>query len=142
MKIEINEIERDCEVIIAPKGAFYIWDRDEGGVSFPQFVIIAPALTTEEKKYGTIVTCPVTSCNGGYESADISEIETEICLYPFKELVIGCYKTFLYDSIIKTAVDMYDRFLLHGTIISKELKSYMDNEEYKCDKELLEIKRE
>lgn len=135
MKIVIDKIERECQVLLAPKGAFCIWDIDEGSFGFPEFVVIAPAITPEETMCGNIITCPVNCTDDrGYEEAEIGEISTEIELCVFKELVLGYWLEMECDTIETAAICLYERFLQHGTAIDYDLKSYMDNKEYNYDK--------
>ena len=141
MKIEIEGIERECEVVLAPKGSFCVFDVNEGIYGFPEFIIIAPAMTGKEKSCGNIVTCPVVCGNAGYENAHIDRVMTEIRLDDFKQLLIGYYKSYEVESISAVAIMVYDEFLRHGTIVSPELKYYMDAEVYNRDKDFMEIEK-
>lgn len=138
MLVEIEGVQRECCVTSVPKGSFCIWDINEGLYGFPQFMVIAPSITEDEKSCGNIVVCPVECYNKGFEYASPSKLYDSLYIDIFKPLVIGRFKSYVYDNIEDVFKEVYNEFIAHGTYICAHVEKYMENKEYLQDKELIE----
>lgn len=123
MKIRINKIERDCKILPAPSNSFFI-DNDYYG--FPSYVIIAPAITEEELRYGDILVCPVV-CHNGYERIYPYTIDNYLSLFQFERLVEDYYKEGYCDNKKEGSEWLLEDFQNHGVKIDKRIKEYVNN---------------
>ena len=110
MKIEINQIEREVEILPAPKGTFFI---DEGLCFpvYPNFVAFCTPIDGE-RNYGNILVCPI-SFSSCYEA----ELLNEFGLEELKILTRTAVKDFDYD-IVTYVNDLTTDLLNHKIIIS------------------------
>lgn len=129
MKLVINDIERECTILPAPKGVFCV---DEGILVFPQYIVIAQTVG-EEKRYGSTLMCPIDHNNDGYIKIMPITLYDELNLYNFKRS-IGEYIAFGYsDSDIDAAEYIYDSMCIHKVPIRSNVPEYINelrNQEY------------
>lgn len=135
MKIEINGVEREGQIVSVPRGGFCI--GEEGILSFPLFAYICNAIEKEDMESGILV-CPI------YE---FSEIQNDVvidenmiepgsirdCVYPIdiEYLIKGSIKSHGCKEGEENAIlywlDYFvDEFEIHGTPISRRAKEYIE----------------
>ena len=141
MKIEIDKIERECQICTPQRGAFCIYDIEEGCYGFPDLIAVAPAITEKERACGNIVVCPIQCGNGGYEMATPDTIHNYLSLATLRELIKGHMNVFEGD-LEWSAELIIDDFQGHGTYIVKDAREYISKKAYLDDKELLEVEKE
>ena len=110
MKIEINHIEREVEILPAPKCTFFI---DEGLCFpvYPNFVAFCTPIG-EECNYGNILVCPISS-SSCYEA----ELLNEFGIEELEILTRRAVKDFSYD-IVTYVNDLTTDLLNHKIIIT------------------------
>lgn len=81
MKIEINGIKREVQIMPAPSKCFCIFEEC-CTPSYPIYVGICEAITKEEVECGNILICPICSNNGGYEDVSApAEVKNNVGVY-------------------------------------------------------------
>ena len=130
MELTINGIKRECVVKDAPKGSYCVIDYDEGCYFFPLFIVIAEALTEEEKSCGDIVVGAIYTANMGYETVDVGDIFT--ILYPnvFKRILKGAFYTTEYEDIYQAVKQIKEDFMVHGIPIHPKTLEYIEKKEF------------
>lgn len=122
MRIVINKIERECEILPAPPNSFWV---SKGLYGFPIYVAIAPAITEHEKSCGNIVTCPICCTNGGYDSAEPAEIHNYLSMLVFCSLIETHLRLGIYDERPDAALYIQLAFEAHGIKMDDEVVKFV-----------------
>ena len=141
MRVTINNIERECQVCTPQRGTYQIAIPEEGTICFPDLLLVAPAITEDEKPYGDIIVCPIMICNGGYESVSPDNVHTYLNIWTLK-MIINNYNLVMYDgkAPVESAEYFINRFVQYGTVLSDDVKRYIDNKEYITDEDIRQDK--
>ena len=125
MKLKINDIEREVQIVQAPQGAFCCLD-ELALPSFPLFVGLCKAITDKETPYGEVLVCPIFDNNEGYASINVDEVKNELYVSDLKKLIRNYSVNFEYDSL-KEIVEsiMYD-FNIHKTPITIGARKFIE----------------
>ena len=135
MKIEINGVEREGQIVSVPRGGFNI--IEEGVLTFPLFAYICNAIEKEYMESGILV-CPISDLSYIEDGVlinenDISPGNIKDCVYPMdiKYLVKGKVEGFgcpegEENAILYWLYDIVDQFEIHGTPISRRAKEYIE----------------
>lgn len=124
MKLEINGIEREVQIVQVPQGAFCCLD-ELAFPSFPLFVGLCKAITDKETPYGKILICPIFDCNGGYASINVDEVKNELELSDLKQFIKNYAVNFEFTSLKDVVEDIMYYFEIHKTPISKMARDYV-----------------
>lgn len=124
MKLEINGIEREVQIVQAPQGAFCCLD-ELAFPSFPLFVGLCKAITDKETPYGEILTCPIFDCNGGYASINVDGVKNELELSDLEQFIKNYTVNFEFTSLKEVVEDIMYYFEIHKTPISKTTRNYV-----------------
>lgn len=119
MKLKIDNIERECQIMPAPNGTFADYGETFG---FPTFVIFAPSIG-KEVEYGDVVVCPIDCMNGGLEAATPATLYNELYINKFKEYIE--YRVETWDRSERDAADyIISSMKRHNVIISSTVNEY------------------
>lgn len=124
MKLKINDIEREVQIVQAPQGAFCCLD-ELAFPSFPLFVGLCKAITDKETPYGEILICPIFDCNGGYASINVDEVKNELELSDLEQFIKNYTVNFEFTSLKEVVEDIMYYFEIHKTPISKMARDYV-----------------
>ena len=124
MKLEINGIEREVQIVQAPQGAFCCLD-ELAFPSFPLFVGLCKAITDKETPYGEILICPIFDCNGGYASINVDEVKNELELSDLEQFIKNYTVNFEFTSLKEVVEGIMYYFEIHKTPISKMARDYV-----------------
>lgn len=124
MKLEINGIEREVQIVQAPQGAFCCLD-ELAFPSFPLFVGLCKAITDKETPYGEILICPIFDCNEGYASINVDEVKNELELSDLEQFIKNYTVNFEFTSLKEVVEDIMYYFEIHKTPISKMARDYV-----------------
>lgn len=135
MKIKINGVEREGQIVSVPRGGFNI--MEDGLVSFPLFAYICNAIEEDYMESGILV-CPI------YDYSEIRDGKViyengiypgniQDCVYPkhIEYLVKGRIKAERCPEGEENAILYWldfivDEFEIHGTPISRRAKEYIE----------------
>lgn len=124
MKVKINGIEREVQIVQAPKGAFCCLEG-LASPSFPLFVCFCEAITDEETNCGDILICPIFDFNLGYSCVSAEEVKIEVYLCDLILLLKNYCSVYGEVPLRKAVKCIMDDFKSHGTIISEGVNNYV-----------------
>ena len=124
MKLEINGIKREVQIIQAPQGSF-CYD-DTGIINFPLFVAICEP-TEEELSWGDVLVCPIFDGNGGYAGITVNEVKNELWPFDLKRLIRGYAERRESDNLKEAVEDIMGMFEMHKTPISLSVREYVND---------------
>ena len=124
MKLEIDGIKREVQIIQAPQGSF-CYD-DEGIINFPLFVAICEP-TEEELSWGEVLVCPIFDVNGGYATITVNEVKNELWPFDLKRLIKGYAERRESDNLKEVAEEVMGMFEMHKTPISLNAREFVSD---------------
>lgn len=122
MKLVINGIERECTILPAPKGVFFM---EEGCFVVPQYIAIAQT-EGQEKRYSSTLICPIDHHSGGYINITPGELHNELNRYIFEKLICEYVGNGFTDSNLEAAEYIYDSMCIHGVAIRPGATAYLN----------------
>lgn len=121
INIEIEGIERDCEIMSVPRGYFADYGETFG---FPLYACICKAITEDEKSCGDVLVCPIECFNNGYEAANPAAITDSLALGAFQRYVDNFTDGFGWS--VSEAFDyITNAFEKRGVLIENNVYSYI-----------------
>ena len=118
MKIEINGIKREVQIMPAPSKCFCIFEEC-CTPSYPIYVGICEAITKEEVECGNILICPIFSNNGGYENVYPGLVKNEVLSNDILTLYKNRRMYYKYDDSEEEMLsDIIECFEMHDFKIS------------------------
>lgn len=125
MKLEIDGIKREVQIIQAPQGSF-CYDED-GLIEFPLFVAICEP-TEEELLWGwEVLVCPIFDGNGGYAGITVNEVKNELWPFDLKRLIRGYAERRESDNLKEVVEEIMGMFEMHKTPIPLPVRKYVDD---------------
>lgn len=124
MKLEINGIKREVQIVQAPQGSFCCLEG-LGLPAFPLFVCLCEAITEKETPYGKVLVCPIFDNNGGYGSIEVDEVKNELCPSDLKRLIINYTNSYEFDNLKDVLREIMYMFEIHKTPILQITKEYV-----------------
>ena len=124
MKLKINDIEREVQIVQAPQGAFCCLD-ELAYPAFPLFVGLCKAITKEETSYGDILMFPIFDGNFGYASISVDDVKNELELSDLKQFIKNYTVNYEYTSLKEVVEEIMYYFEIHKTPISKMAHDYV-----------------
>lgn len=124
MKLEIDGIKREVQIIQAPQGSF-CYDED-GLINFPLFVAICEP-TEEELSWGDVLVCPIFDGNGGYAGITVNEVKNELWPFDLKRLIKGYAERRESDNLKEVVEEIMGMFEMHKTPISLSAREYVSD---------------
>lgn len=126
MKLGINGIKREVQIVQAPQGSFCCLEG-LGLPAFPLFVGLCEAITEEETPYGEVLVCPIFDAKGGYSSINVDEIKNELHLSDLKKLIINYANNYEFDSLKEIVEEIMYLFKIHKTPILHITEQYVQD---------------
>lgn len=126
MKLEINGIKREVQIVQAPQGSFCC-SEGFGLPAFPLFVCLCEAITEKETPYGKVLVCPIFDSNGGYGSIEVDEVKNELRLSDLKKLITNYTDIYEFDTLKDVVREIMYMFELHRTPVLQTTKEYIQD---------------
>lgn len=124
MKLKINGIEREVQIVQAPQGAFCCLD-ELAYPAFPLFVGLCKAITKEETSYGDILMFPIFDGNFGYASISVDDVKNELILQDLEQFITNYAINYEYRPLKDVVHDIMYNFYTHKTPISEATRAYV-----------------
>ena len=127
MKIKVNGIKREVQIMQAPQGSFYC-DKDSEEPLFPIYIGMCEPITEDEESYGNVLVFPIDGgYNGGYECTDPQWIMNDVMIGVLEKLIVNYAFENKCDNLKEAVERIMDLFEIHKTPIRLNVREYVDD---------------
>lgn len=129
MKMEINGIKREVQIMQAPQGSYYC---DEGSEEplFPMYIGMCEPITKDEEWYtsrGVLLVPIIGNCYKPYEGIERIDILNDVSLYDLQELIPKYAFENECDNLKEVVEQLMDLFEIHKTPIRLSVRKYVSD---------------
>ena len=129
MKLEINGIKREVQIMQAPQGSFYC---DEGSEEplFPMYIGMCEPITKDEEWYTSrrVLLVPIIGdYHKRYEGIEKINILNDLSLYDLQKLIKKYAFEYECDNLKEAVEEIMDMFEIHKTPITLRVRKYVDD---------------
>ena len=127
MKLEINGIKREVQIMQAPQGSFYC-DKDLWLPQFPIYIGMCEPMTKDEGNYGNVIIFPIYGgYNGGYECIEPQWVMYYVRLVVLHKLIPKYAFENECDHLKEAVEGLMDLFEIHKTPITLSVREYVND---------------